>query len=148
MKILIAYIVIFITVLTIIGCTASPRFTSEKFIKMNIENISFVEEGVASYYGEEFQGRQTSNGETYDMNQLTAAHRTLPFNTLVKVINIQNGKSVVVRINDRGPFKDDRIIDLSFEAAKTIGMIGTGTTNVRLEVLELGDETNIKNSQK
>jgi len=115
---------------------------------MNIENISFVEEGVASYYGEEFQGRQTSNGETYDMNQLTAAHRTLPFNTLVKVINVQNGKSVVVRINDRGPFKDDRIIDLSFEAAKTIGMIGTGTTNVRLEVLELGDETNIKNSQK
>lgn len=98
-----------------------------------------VEEGVASYYAEEFNGRQTSNGETYDMNQMTAAHRTLPFNSRVRVTNMDNGKSVIVRINDRGPFKDDRVIDLSLEAAKRLELIGSGTTRVRLQVLELGD---------
>jgi rare lipoprotein A len=72
------------------------------------------------------------------MHDLTAAHRTLPFNTKVKVTNLDNSKSVVVRINDRGPFKDDRVIDLSFEAAKQIGLIANGTASVRLEILELG----------
>lgn len=99
------------------------------------------EEGVASYYAEEFNGRKTSNGETYDMNQMTAAHRTLPFNSHVRVINTSTGKSVVVRINDRGPFKDNRIIDLSLAAAKTLELIGSGTANVRLEVIDLGDTT-------
>jgi rare lipoprotein A len=89
--------------------------------------------GIASFYGEEFHGRKTASGEKYDMHKLTAAHRTLPFGTKVKVTNIANGRSVVVRINDRGPFKKDRIIDLSFEAARRLG-IG-GTAKVKLVVL-------------
>jgi rare lipoprotein A len=75
------------------------------------------------------------------MNSLTAAHPTLPFNTKVRVNNTQNGKSVVVRINDRGPFKDNRIMDLSLSAAKTIGLIGPGTAWVKLEILEIGSES-------
>ena len=94
---------------------------------------------MASYYAEEFNGRKTSNGEVYDMNGMTAAHRTLPFNTLVSVTNVLTGKSVVVRINDRGPFKDDRIIDLSLAAAKSIELIGNGTAKVRVELA--GDQS-------
>ncbi|MBI4811217.1 MAG: septal ring lytic transglycosylase RlpA family protein [Ignavibacteriales bacterium] len=145
MQSLLTYIVILIISFEIIGCVASPRFTSDKFVKSSSEDEGFSEEGVASYYADEFNGRQTSNGEIYDMNELTAAHRTLPFNTLVKVTNVQNGKSVVVRINDRGPFKGERIIDLSLAAAKTLGMIGPGTVNVKLEIIELGDTSNKNN---
>lgn len=89
--------------------------------------------GYASWYGTKFQGRLTANGETYDMYQLTAANRTLPFGTLVRVTNLDNGKSVVVRINDRGPFVDGRIIDLSKAAAEIIGM--PGIAKVRLQVV-------------
>ncbi len=95
-------------------------------------------EGVASYYADEFHGRLTSNGETYDMHGLTAAHRTFPFGTMVRVTNLQNGRVVVVRINDRGPFVEGRIIDLSLGAAKAIKSIESGTVRVRLEVLEWG----------
>src|SRR5690606_26117103 len=77
--------------------------------------------GVASWYGPGFHGRKTANGEIYDQNEFTAAHRTLPFNTLVRVENLRNGRSVIVRINDRGPFVDDRIIDLSHKAARNLG---------------------------
>jgi len=90
--------------------------------------------GIASYYGKEFHGRKTASGETYDMHKLTAAHRTLPFGTRVRVTNVLNGKTIVVRINDRGPFKRDRIIDLSFEAARRLG-IG-GTARVKLIILD------------
>jgi rare lipoprotein A len=93
--------------------------------------------GVASYYAEEFNGRKTSNGEVYDMNLLTAAHRTLPFNTKVRVRNLENGRVVVVRINDRGPFKDNRIIDLSLAAAKEIGLLMSGTARVSLDVISV-----------
>lgn len=118
------------------GCTASPRFTSVKYpTTRNIEG-TIVEEGIASYYAEEFNGRKTSNGEIYDMNALTAAHPTLPFNTMVKVTNLENGMSTIVRINDRGPFKDMRIIDLSYAAAKAISMIESGTARVKLEVIK------------
>jgi rare lipoprotein A len=99
-------------------------------------------EGIASYYAEEFQGRKTANGETYDMNGLSAAHRTLPYGTVVRVTNKENGKSVTVRINDRGPFKGDRVIDLSLGAAKELGMIGTGTAAVVLEVVKVGEIVN------
>ena len=126
-----------VSTIWLVGCVASPRFTSARYEKPETE-VSLTEEGVASYYADEFNGRQTSNGEIYDMNGLTAAHRTLPFNTKVKVTNLESGKSVVVRINDRGPFKDDRIIDLSLAAAKQIEVIGPGTARVRLEVIELG----------
>ena len=95
----------------------------------------YVEEGVASWYGVPFNGRRTSNGEIYDMHEFTAAHRTLPFNCVVRVTNLNNGKQTEVRINDRGPFVANRVIDLSLSAAQAIEMVGTGTANVRLEIL-------------
>lgn len=91
--------------------------------------------GIASWYGPAFHGKSTANGETYDQNELTAAHKTLPFNTIVKVTNLENGKSVTVRINDRGPYAGNRIIDLSKAAAEHIEMIGPGTAEVRLELV-------------
>ncbi|MCX6561723.1 MAG: septal ring lytic transglycosylase RlpA family protein [Candidatus Aminicenantes bacterium] len=97
---------------------------------------SALETGIASWYGPGFQGRATSNREVYDMNEMTAAHRTLPFNTKVLVTNLENGRQVRVRINDRGPFVDDRIIDLSLAAARGLDMVGPGTVRVRLEILE------------
>lgn len=99
----------------------------------------FVGEGIASWYGPNFHGQQTANGETYNMNELTAAHRTLPFNARVRVINQDNGQSVVVRINDRGPYAKGRIIDLSRKAASEIGMISTGTAHVQLIAIGGGD---------
>jgi rare lipoprotein A len=95
----------------------------------------YSEEGNASWYGLPFNGRRASNGEIYDMNKLTAAHRTLPFETVVRVTNLNNGKTTTVRITDRGPFVDNRIIDLSQAAAREIESIGPGVVPVRLEVL-------------
>lgn len=117
------------------GCVSSPRFTSVRYPETRTVNGAMVEEGIASYYADEFNGRKTSSGEIFDMNALTAAHQTLPFNTRVRVTNLENGKSVIVRINDRGPFKDQRIIDLSLEAARSIGMVGPGTARVRIEII-------------
>ncbi|HLY17521.1 MAG TPA: septal ring lytic transglycosylase RlpA family protein [Bryobacteraceae bacterium] len=93
------------------------------------------ETGIASWYGNPFHGRASASGEIYDMEQMTAAHRTLPFGTLVRVHNLDNQKTVDVRINDRGPFVDGRVIDLSHAAARTIEMIGPGTAHVQLEIL-------------
>jgi len=98
----------------------------------------YEETGEASWYGVPFHGRQASNGEIYDMNKLTAAHRTLPFETMVRVTNERNGKSTVVRITDRGPFVNNRIIDLSYAAAREIDSVGPGVVPVRLEVLSTG----------
>ena len=92
--------------------------------------------GVASYYGRKFHGRRTANGERFNMNAMTAAHKTLPFGTKVRVTNSRNGKSVVVRINDRGPFIRGRLIDLSRAAATEIGMISRGHANVELDIVE------------
>lgn len=97
-----------------------------------------MEQGDASWYGDPFHGRRSSNGETYDMHKLTAAHRTLPFDTMVRVTNLKNGKSTVVRITDRGPFVANRVIDLSQAAAREIESIGPGVVPVRLEVLSPG----------
>jgi len=94
-----------------------------------------VEVGLASWYGQEFHGRPTSSREVYDMNDMTAAHRTLPFGTHVMVTNLDNDRSVVVRINDRGPFVRGRVIDLSYAAARVLGLIGPGTARVRLDNL-------------
>lgn len=91
--------------------------------------------GSASWYGGKFHGRRTANGERFDMNKLTAAHKSLPFGTKVRVTNRRNGKSVVVRINDRGPFVGSRIIDLSRGAAGAVDMIGTGIAPVIVEIL-------------
>jgi rare lipoprotein A len=103
------------------------------------EGGQVYEEGKASWYGAPFHGRQASNGETYDMYKFTAAHRTLPFNTMVRVTNTTNGKSTTVRITDRGPFVDNRIIDLSYAAAKQIESIGPGVVTVQLEILSAID---------
>ena len=98
----------------------------------------YLEEGNASWYGVPFNGRRASNGEIYDMYKLTAAHRTLPFETMVRVTNLNNGKSTTVRITDRGPFVENRIIDLSLAAAREIESIGPGVVPVRVEVLTPG----------
>lgn len=92
-----------------------------------------IEEGNASWYGVPYHGRKAANGETYDMYKLTAAHRTLPFETVVRVTNLRNGKQTQVRITDRGPFVEGRIIDLSLAAAREIDMVATGVARVRLE---------------
>ena len=97
----------------------------------------------ASYYAEDFHGKKTSNGEYFNMNDLTCAHKSLPFNTILKVTNLANGKSVNVRVNDRGPFVVSREIDLSKAAAIKLDMIGSGTTKVRLEIVKMGPETKL-----
>lgn len=113
------------------------------------QEAPFVQTGVASYYAEEFHGKRTANGETYSMWAMTAAHQTLPFNSLVKVTNLENGKSIVVRINDAGPFVDNRIIDLTRAGAAKLGMIEKGTARVRLEVVGRDDSraTNVSDNE-
>jgi rare lipoprotein A len=99
----------------------------------------FRQRGRASWYGRDFHGKKTSNGEIYNMYAMTAAHKTLPLGTYVRVLNLENNRSIVVRINDRGPFVRGRIIDLSYTAAKEIGIVGPGTA--RVEVVALGKRT-------
>jgi len=101
----------------------------------------FRERGIASWYGRKFHGRRTSSGQTYDMHAMTGAHKTLPMGTYVSVHNLRNGKKVVVRINDRGPFVRGRIIDLSYGAAKQIGLVGPGTAPVEVVALGVPRET-------
>lgn len=99
---------------------------------------TYTQEGTASYYGRELHGRRTSSGERFSKHKLTAAHPTLAFGTMVKVTNLDNGKSVTVRINDRGPSTKKRIIDVSYAAAKKLGMVATGTAQVRIETIKEG----------
>ena len=99
------------------------------------DHAGFTEEGLASWYGSDFHGKRTSNGELYDMYAQTAAHKTLPLGVSVRVTNTANGRSTVVRVNDRGPFVRGRIIDLSYTAAKELGVVGPGTAPVRVEAL-------------
>lgn len=103
---------------------------------------AFYQTGMASWYGREFNGKKTASGERFDMNGLTAAHKTLPFGTLVAVKNFDNGKTVTVKINDRGPYRGKRIIDLSYGAAKKLGMIKDGQTQVGIKIVRKGSETN------
>ena len=100
----------------------------------------YRERGVASWYGKKFHGRSTSNGETYDMYAMTAAHKTLPLPSYARVRNLNNGRSVIVRVNDRGPFRDNRLIDLSYAAAHRLGIIGTGTGIVEVEGVNAGEQ--------
>lgn len=97
------------------------------------EDTSYDEVGIASWYGDDFHGRQTANGEVYDMHALSAAHPTLPLPTYARVTNLANGRSVVVRVNDRGPYAHDRLIDLSAQTAKVLGFTDKGTTKVRVQ---------------
>jgi rare lipoprotein A len=96
-------------------------------------------EGIATYYDDKFEGRPTANGDIFDQNKLTAAHRTLGFGTILKVTNLQNKKSVVVTVNDRGPFVDSRLIDLSKSAATALGFVDQGLTRVRIDVIKAGE---------
>lgn len=98
---------------------------------------SFIDTGVASWYGEAFQMKATASGEPYDMNDLTAAHRWLPLNTIVRVTNLETGKSAVLRINDRGPYMHGRVLDVSSYAAQQLGMKRHGLAQVRIEVFDL-----------
>ncbi len=106
-----------------LGC--APRKATRKFVQV----------GYASYYGREFIGRKTASGELYDPSKLTAAHPTLPFNTYIKVTNLENNKSVILRINDRGPFKKNRIIDVSEKAADLLDFKKKGIVLVKVEVI-------------
>lgn len=99
-------------------------------------SLGYVEIGIASWYGKKFHGRKTSNGETYDMYQLSAAHKALPLPTWVRVTNLDSGKKVVLRVNDRGPFHDDRLIDLSWKTALELGFENKGTAPVVVEALD------------
>ncbi len=112
------------------------RFILKLMLLLALSPICAQEEGFASWYGWKFHGRQTANGEIFDMNKLTAAHKTLPFGTVIQVTNVQNDLSVIVRINDRGPFVEKRIIDLSKAAADAIGLSALGVAWVRLQLIE------------
>ncbi|WP_236842662.1 septal ring lytic transglycosylase RlpA family protein [Campylobacter lanienae] len=115
--------------------TMRPYTINGKTYYPTVVEVGDSATGIASWYGPNFHGKKTSNGETYNMNSLTAAHKTLPMNTMVKVTSLKNGKTTIVRINDRGPFVAGRIIDLSKAAATEISMIADGTAPVRLEVI-------------
>lgn len=108
------------------------------------EDFSYVEEGIASWYGPDFHGKRTANGERYDMNALTAAHPTLPMPSIVKVTNLDNGRTLNLRINDRGPFKSKRIIDISRQGAQLLGFKEAGTARVRVEI-DRDESMTIKN---
>ena len=118
---LLKFLIIILGIALISSCSSSKEFSKYD----NVEG-KFIESGEASWYGPKFHGRLTANGETYNQFELTAAHRTLPFNSIVKVLNKRNNRTVIVRINDRGPYAKNRIIDLSRKAAEEINMIETG----------------------
>ena len=141
------------------GCTSSPRYksgTSKEAKKNTPTKVVFTKpskkipnydkskktiKGIASFYGlnDGFHGQETANGEIFDMNAMTAAHKTLPLGSLVKVTNLENDKSVTVRINDRGPYVVGRILDCSYGVARDLDFVNKGTTTVRIDVIEFGD---------
>jgi rare lipoprotein A len=128
--------------------TMRPYTVNGRRYYPTIVRVGDTFEGIASWYGPNFHGKLTSNGERYNMYDYTAAHKTLPMNTILRVTNKNNGRVVRVRINDRGPFVGSRIIDLSKAAAKAIGMIGTGTAPVRLEVIGFASKNKMPTNQQ
>jgi rare lipoprotein A len=110
-----------------------PKFF---FLLLLSPSLIFAETGLAGWYGKEFQGRITASGEKFNMYAYTAAHETLPFNTMLTVTNLENGKSVNVKVNDRSPYKKNRLIDLSYQAAKSIGLLNLGTSEVSIKLQE------------
>ena len=139
------------TLLIMIGCHSSPRYGQRNSSSLKTKDASGKVTkhrrsmtGVTSFYAEDFHGKVTANGETYDMYGLTAAHKTLPFNTLIRVTNMENKQSIVLRVNDRGPYAKGRILDCSYGAAVKLGFIGNGTAKVRIDVMEFGDNQYMK----
>lgn len=141
----------------LISCSPSPRYTAGKTSGQSKKTTSSAKNksgkkikhkkvmtGVSSYYGKAFHGKLTANGEIFDMYGVTAAHKTLPLNTVVRVTNLDNDKSLIIRINDRGPYIDGRILDCSYGAAKKLGFIQAGTAKVKIDVIEWGDDKYMK----
>ncbi|MBT3479207.1 MAG: septal ring lytic transglycosylase RlpA family protein [Candidatus Marinimicrobia bacterium] len=140
------------------GCSNSPRYRtgpvklSSSKTKKNppaLKTKSTVKHrkvmtGVSSFYAEDFHGKLTANGEVYDMYGVTAAHKTLPLNTIARVTNLENNKSLILRINDRGPYVKGRILDCSYGAAKKLDFVNNGTAKVKIEVIEWGDNKYMK----
>ena len=129
----------------ILGCIPAPRYghqlSNDK--KNSVANSKVKHRktmsGVSSFYAEDFHGKLTANGEVYDMYGVTAAHKTLPLGTVCRVTNLENNRSLILRINDRGPYIKGRILDCSYGAAKKLDFIRQGTTKVKIEVMEWGD---------
>ena len=138
------------------GCSNSPRYhtgpVKSRTVKLSPPSLKTVSKGnyrrvitgISSFYAEDFHGKLTANGEVYDMYGLTAAHKTLPLNTIARVTNLENNKSLILRINDRGPYVKDRILDCSYGAAKKLGFINNGTAKVKIEIIEVGDNKYMK----
>ena len=129
------------------GCTPNPHFRSDKATKShkkikkynkNSTGFEKVQYGISSYYGPKFHGKLTANGEIFDMYKVSAAHRYLAIGTLIKVTNLDNNKTLNMRINDRGPYVNNRILDCSYAAALKLGFVEEGTANIKLEVLIMG----------
>ena len=153
--------IILIIVLHLFNCTNSPRYARDNIgsskvsskkpnkklnNKTNRKSTKHrkVIKGISSFYAEDFHGKLTANGEVYDMYGLTAAHKTMPLNTICRVTNLANDKSLILRINDRGPYIKGRILDCSYGAAKKLDFINQGTTKVKIEVIEWGDNKYMK----
>jgi len=137
-------------VIVFLSCSNSPRYNRNKIKPQITKNIPKYNKnqkiiyGTSSYYGKDFHGNLTANGEVYDMYGLTAAHKTLPLNTIIRVTNQTNGKSLILRVNDRGPYVGNRILDCSYGAALKLDFIQLGTTEVKIEVIEWGDNKYMK----
>lgn len=160
LKIFLKYLLL---ALVLYSCASVPKFTSKKNVRekneknlavSKLDSVSFTslgdpsktaskvlytEIGVASYYADKFNGKRTASGEIYNMYGLSAAHPTFPLGTIARITNLKNGRSVIVKINDRMPKRPDRVIDLSLGAAKLLGMVRDGITKVKIEVLKWGD---------
>ena len=135
------------------SCTASPRYnssTDKKVTNNNTKKSSKTKKstvnrnkkeykGISSWYGKDFHGNLTANGEVYDMYGITAAHKEFPLNTWARVTNLDNDKSIILRINDRGPYVGERILDCSYGAAKKLDFLDKGTANVKINIIEWGD---------
>lgn len=122
-------------------CVSSARFASKGTSRASsMVSDGEVMVGYASYYAKKFHGKKTASGEIFDMHGYTAAHRSLPFGTVIMVTNMENKRKVKVRINDRGPFVKGRILDLSLQAAKDIGLIKTGVAKVEIKILKTGSD--------
>ena len=154
MKIIIInkYILYLILILFLFNCTSSPRYGSGDYLPKNNSTSKISKNfknkkiliGESSYYADDFHGKITANGETYDMYGLTAAHKTLPLNTIIKVTNLSNKKTAILRVNDRGPYAKGRILDCSYGAAIKLGFLDQGVTRVKIEVIEWGDNKYMK----
>ncbi len=137
------YLFFLLSFLLFYGCSSTTRYSrstdnSNREENTRDFNVLEIKTGTASFYADQFDGKKTASGEVYDMNDYTAAHPSYPFNTIIKVTNLSNGKSVDVRINDRMPNFKGRIIDLSLAAAEKIEMIKSGIQEVKLEVIKWG----------